>query len=209
MSAEQLDEFPTYRIKRPLDIIVATVGLVVTSPVMAMIAVCIRLTSPGPAIHRATRVGRGGSLFTLYKFRSMRVEESGQRITAAGDSRVTRVGRILRATKLDEIPQLINVLRGQMSIVGPRPEDPKYVESYHDGQRQILRFRPGLTSPASIRYRHEESLLAQAEDLEAAYATIAASKLSIDLQYFPSSTFRSDLGIMAKTFTSIFRRSAF
>jgi lipopolysaccharide/colanic/teichoic acid biosynthesis glycosyltransferase len=193
-------------LKRPFDIVTAAAGLLVASPVMVVIAACVRLTSRGPAIYRATRVGRGGSPFTLYKFRSMRVDQRGHRITAAGDPRITRVGRLLRSTKLDELPQFINVLRGDMSIVGPRPEDPKYVESYNDEQRQILKFRPGLTSPASIRYRHEESLLAQAVDVEAAYAAVSDAKILLDLAYFPSSTFRSDLAIMVKTIASVFRR---
>jgi lipopolysaccharide/colanic/teichoic acid biosynthesis glycosyltransferase len=126
------------------------------------------------------------------------------RITAAGDSRITGIGRLLRATKLDELPQLVNVLRGDMSIVGPRPEDPSYVSEYTDAQREILKWRPGLTSPASIEYRHEEDLLSAATDLDAAYATIMDAKIQLDVAYFSSSSARSDLKVIFRTVRSLF-----
>ncbi len=124
--------------------------------------------------------------FELLKFRSMLVgaAASGPGITAHGDSRITSVGRVIRSTKLDELPQLVNVVRGEMSIVGPRPEDPRYVEWYTDAQREILRWRPGITSPASLTYRDEESVLAGAENLDAAYRVVMADKIAIDLAYF-------------------------
>ncbi len=195
-----------YRSKRALDISVAAVALIVAAPAMAIIAILVRLTSSGPAIHRAIRSGQHGVPFTLYKFRSMRTTtgEVGSLITAAGDPRVTRVGRVLRATKLDELPQLVNVVRGEMSIVGPRPEDLAYVSRYTDDQRRILDWRPGITSPASIEYRHEESILQSADDLDTAYMTIADAKIRLDLDYFATSTFRADLGIILKTVRSIF-----
>jgi lipopolysaccharide/colanic/teichoic acid biosynthesis glycosyltransferase len=201
-----LIETPTpYRSKRALDISLAAVALVIAAPVMAIIAIGVRLTSSGPAIHRATRAGQHGVPFTLYKFRSMRTSTSvaGSLITAAGDPRVTKLGRVLRATKLDELPQLVNVLRGQMSIVGPRPEDPSYVGRYSEGQRRILSWRPGLTSPASIAYRHAEAILQSAGDLDSAYMAIADAKIRLDLAYFATSTLRTDVGIIVKTLRSV------
>jgi lipopolysaccharide/colanic/teichoic acid biosynthesis glycosyltransferase len=202
--AEPTEALQPYRSKRALDVSVATVGLVLAAPFMAIIAVIVRLTSAGPAVHRATRAGQRGTPFTLYKFRSMRTTTGGSLITAAGDTRITRIGRVLRATKLDELPQLVNVVRGEMSVVGPRPEDLAYVDRYTDDQRRILAWRPGITSPASIEYRHEETILGSADDLEAAYLAIAEAKLQLDLAYFPASTLRSDLAIMLKTARSIF-----
>ncbi len=193
-------------LKRTFDTVVAAIGLVIASPLMAAIAIAVRSTSPGPAIHRASRIGRHGTPFTLYKFRSMRIstDDEGTRITAAGDARITRVGRFLRSTKLDELPQLVNVVRGDMSIVGPRPEDPTYVERYTPAQREILNWRPGLTSPASIEYRHEEDILSAAGDLDEAYATIMDAKLQIDLAYFCTSSLRSDVGVILGTLRSLF-----
>src|SRR3954452_1076898 len=191
---------------RTFDVAAATLGLVFTAPVMAVVAVAVRTTSSGPAIYRATRIGKDGRPFTLYKFRSMRAARacSGTRITAAGDDRITAVGRLLRATKLDELPQLVNVLRGDMSIVGPRPEDPMYVSQYTEAQTAILAWRPGLTSPASIEYRHEEDILSAAADLDAAYAAIMQAKIDIDLEYFSSSSTWSDLTVIFRTIRSLF-----
>lgn len=152
--AERIATPPRYRSQKAFDVSVAAVALVFASPIMTIIELCVRLTSSGPAIHRATRAGQHEVPFTLYKFRSMRTAsgDTGSLITAAGDPRVTRFDRVLRATKLDELPQLVNVIRGDMSIVGPRPEDPNYVRMYTRDQRRILDWRPGITSPASIDY---------------------------------------------------------
>src|SRR4051794_11793955 len=195
-----------YRAKRAFDIALTAPALLVAAPFMAVIAIAVRLTSPGPAIHRATRVGRNGVPFTLYKFRSMRVPngEAGTLITAAGDARITPVGRLLRASKLDELPQLLNVLSGVMSLVGPRPEDPAYVDRYTEQERLILEWKPGITSPASIEYRHEEEMLQSEPNLEAAYAKVAAAKLQLDLAYFPTSSLRTDLAVIIRTIRSIF-----
>ena len=203
---EFLDSAEPYRSKRLLDIAIAVPALVVASPFMVVIAMCVRLTSSGPAIYRARRTGLHDEPFTLYKFRSMRTTYSSEAslVTAAGDVRVTRVGRVLRVTKLDELPQLFNVMLGQMSIVGPRPEDPTYVSRYTPQQRAILSWRPGITSPASIAYRHEEAILESAADLETAYTTISDAKLRLDLAYFPTSSLRSDVAIIFKTVRSIF-----
>lgn len=176
-------------------------GLVVLAPLFLILSVLIRLDSPGAVLHRSTRVGLGGRLFTLYKFRSMVVGAalSGPVITADQDTRVTRIGRTLRRTKLDELPQLVNVLLGDMSFVGPRPEDPHYVALYSREQLAVLGARPGITSPASLRYRSEERLLT-GEDWEDLYVRrILPAKLAIDLDYFHRRTVWSDLGVILAT----------
>lgn len=148
-------------VKRLFDVIVAAVGLIVLSPLFVLLAIWIKLDSQGPVFYRAERVGKGGRLFRMYKFRGMldNPAQIGLGITARGDPRVTRAGRFLRGTKLDELPQLINVLHGEMSLVGPRPEDPRYVTLYSLEQRLVLSVRPGITSPASVAYRDEEAML--------------------------------------------------
>ncbi len=196
-----------YRGKRALDLVVAGAGLVVMLPLLGAIALVVRLSSPGGAIHRAERVGRQGRTFTLYKFRSMRVGSgTGPAVTPRGDARITRVGAVLRRTKLDELPQLFNVLRGDMSIVGPRPEDPRYVDRYTCRQRQILQWRPGITSPASVAYRNEETILAAAEDLDAAYGDVMAAKIEIDAEYLQRASVLGDLHCIARTLTSVLQR---
>ena len=193
--------------RRLLDVLASGVGLLVLSPVLLVVSALVRLTSPGPAFHRAVRVGRAGRLFTLYKFRSMKLgaAAAGPGITRAGDDRVTRVGAWLRKTKLDELPQLINVFKGDMSLVGPRPEDPRYVELYSPEQREVLSVRPGITSAASVQYRHEEELL-QGEDWERTYReSIMPDKLRIELDYIRHRTLGRDLGILWKTVGALFR----
>jgi lipopolysaccharide/colanic/teichoic acid biosynthesis glycosyltransferase len=195
-------------VKRVFDAGVALVGLVLLAPVFAAVAGAVKLTSPGPVFHVALRVGRGGRPFRLLKFRSMRSDaaETGPAITRAADARVTAVGRVLRRFKLDELPQLINVLKGDMSLVGPRPEDARYVASYTEEQRRVLSVRPGITSPASIRYRHEETLLV-GEDWERQYLTaVMPEKIRIDLAYLEQRTFLRDLAILWGTFLAVFRK---
>jgi lipopolysaccharide/colanic/teichoic acid biosynthesis glycosyltransferase len=195
------------RVQRLLDIVVAAAGLVVLSPILALVAVSVRWSSPGPAWHRAERVGKGGRVFTLYKFRSMTADatQAGPGITGRGDPRVTSLGRWLRATKLDELPQLINVLKGDMSLVGPRPEDPRYVALYTAEQRRVLSVRPGVTSAATVQYRHEESVL-PGEDWEKAYvSTIMPDKLRIELEYLERRTLGSDARILWKTVIALFQ----
>src|SRR5919202_5607074 len=130
--------------KRTLDMTLAALALLVTAPLWPLVAVVIKLTSKGPVLHRAVRVGRDGKCFVVYKFRTMTVNDSAASpgITRGGDPRITRVGRWMRASKIDELPNLINVLRGEMSLVGPRPEDPRYVERYTHRQRKVLAVRP-------------------------------------------------------------------
>lgn len=194
-------------LKRLFDLLASAMGLVLLSPLFALIALLIRLTSPGPIFYRARRVGRGGREFTLYKFRSMvtDADRHGPGITAAGDPRVTPVGRVLRRTKLDELPQLWNVLRGDMTLVGPRPEDPRYVALYTPEQRRVLDVRPGITSLASLEYRNEESILC-GPDWEQRYVQeVMPAKLAIDLRYVQQATLFSDLVIILRTLLALFR----
>lgn len=192
--------------KRIFDIVGAATGLILLSPFLLLIAVAVKVASAGPVIYRARRVGRYGRNFDLLKFRSMTVSSSpGAAVTRAGDPRVTPIGRILRASKLDELPQLINVLRGDMSLVGPRPEDPRYTALYDDEQRQVLNVRPGITSAASILYRDEEGMLTAA-DWERQYVEqVMPEKLRIDLEYLRRRTFASDLALIARTIAAVFR----
>jgi lipopolysaccharide/colanic/teichoic acid biosynthesis glycosyltransferase len=166
-----------------------------------LIALLIVLDSPGPVFYRAQRIGKSGRIFHLLKFRSMVVnaDRQGPGITSAGDRRITRMGHFLRRTKLDELPQLLNVLRGDMNFVGPRPEDPRYVALYTAEQQQILAVRPGITSAASLAFRHEEQLLT-GHDWETVYRTqVMPSKLAIDLAYLGKRTLLSDLGLIVRT----------
>ncbi len=182
----------------------ASALLGVGSPLWLSIAVAVRVSSRGPALHRSLRVGLHGHQFELLKFRTMRVCNDGPAVTMSGDDRVTSIGRILRATKLDEVPQLVNVVRAEMALVGPRPEDPRYVANYNDEQLKILQARPGLTSPASIHYRHEEELLAAAEDLERCYLEeVLPHKLRIDVTWLSNRTALGDLTIIASTLRAI------
>jgi lipopolysaccharide/colanic/teichoic acid biosynthesis glycosyltransferase len=188
-------------LKRAFDILASTIGIVILSPVLVLIALVVRLNSTGPAFYRAIRIGQGGKPFKLYKFRSMIVdaERKGPGITSVQDDRITSVGRYLRRTKLDELPQLINVLRGEMSLVGPRPEDPRYVERYTPEQRAILQHRPGITSMASLTYRNEEQLLS-GPDWEQTYVdVIMPAKLDIDLDYASRANLLTDIGVILRT----------
>jgi lipopolysaccharide/colanic/teichoic acid biosynthesis glycosyltransferase len=192
-------------VRRLIDMLAAMGGLAVLSPLLAVLAVWIKLDSPGPVLYAARRTGRGGNPFRLYKFRSMTADadRSGPAITGAGDRRVTRAGRFLRGTKLDELPQLINVLRGEMSLIGPRPEDPRYVDLYTEEQRAILAYRPGITSPASLAFRHEEQLL-QGSDWESMYRTqVMPIKVAIDLAYMASRSLRTDLQVIVATLKAL------
>jgi FlaA1/EpsC-like NDP-sugar epimerase/lipopolysaccharide/colanic/teichoic acid biosynthesis glycosyltransferase len=186
---------------RGLDLIASGFGLLVLAPLFLVIGLVIRFTSAGPAFYRAERVGQGGRLYKLYKFRSMYVgaDQSGLGVTVKNDPRITPVGLFLRRTKLDELPQLINVFLGEMSLVGPRPEDPQYVALYSPEQRQVLAVRPGITSPASLRYQGEEALLS-GDDWEHIYKEqILPHKLALDLAYLRRRTVWTDLLLILKT----------
>ena len=189
------------RLKRPFDVFVSGLGLLALSPVLAGIAAAIRLDSPGPVIYRATRAGRGGLPFTMYKFRTMqtRQDSTATRITTHADRRITRIGRLLRSSRLDELPQLWNVLTGDMSLVGPRPEDPEYVELYSPVDLAVLAVRPGITSLAALLYRDEELLLV-GDGWERIYVErVMPAKLAIDRAYVEQQSLWLDLKILAAT----------
>jgi lipopolysaccharide/colanic/teichoic acid biosynthesis glycosyltransferase len=198
-------------LKRVFDITISTFFLSAFSPFFLLIAMFIKVDSEGPVLHRAQRIGKGGKPFTLYKFRTMVADASrrGPGITQQDDPRITRVGRFLRKLKIDEMPQLINVFKGEMSIVGPRPEDPCYVAHYTPEQRRVLSVRPGMASPAFIKYRHEEELLAAAgDDWECVYLTqILPDKLRMDLEYIEQQSFLGDLAILAQAALRLFERN--
>lgn len=192
---------------RLIDVLAAALGLLILSPLLLALALWVKLSSPGPIFYRARRVGRGGQLFHLYKFRTMvaDADRQGPGITTAGDSRITPVGRFLRRTKLDELPQLLNVLKGEMSLVGPRPEDPRYVALYNAEQQRVLQVRPGITSPASLQYRNESELL-RGRDWETVYTQeILPHKLALELDYLQKRSVWRDLGLIGQTVLSLWR----
>jgi lipopolysaccharide/colanic/teichoic acid biosynthesis glycosyltransferase len=188
-------------VKRVFDIIVAAAGILVLFPLLILTALLIKLDSPGPVLFKQQRMGTGFRPFWIYKFRTMRKSpENGPKITIGNDPRITRVGRFLRQTKLDELPQLINILRGEMSIVGPRPEVPQYVQLYQKEYQEILTIRPGLTDLASLKYRDEAALLAKAENPEQEYLTrILPDKISLAKDYLQRASFFFDLRLILKT----------
>jgi lipopolysaccharide/colanic/teichoic acid biosynthesis glycosyltransferase len=197
-------------LKRAVDVILSTIGAVFLVLLWLLVALAIKLDSPGPVLHRAVRVGMNGERFVLYKFRTMAADavSTGPGITRRGDPRITRLGRLLRSLKLDETPQLINVIRGDMSLVGPRPEDPQYVLGYSPEQRRVLTVRPGLCSLATVKYRHEEALLANSDDPENTYVhVVLPDKLRMDLEYIDHRSLPGDLGIMIRSLLSILGRS--
>ena len=191
-------------LKRSFDCVVALIGLLLLSPVLAALAIVVRLTSPGPVFYRARRVGRHGVPFHLLKFRSMRMDAAGPALTAVNDSRVTPVGRWLRASKLDELPQLWNVVRGDMSLVGPRPEAPCYVAHYTPEYRQVLTLRPGVTGLASVVYAHEEEELGRPNYEQYYIETLMPRKLSIEMAYLHTSSVWLDLRLLADTMLVVF-----
>lgn len=191
--------------KRLFDLVATACMLPVALPLILIVGTVIFLSSPGKVFHRALRVGKDGNLFRLYKFRTMVPDADvvGPGITTQNDARITPAGRLLRRTKLDEIPQIFNVLRGEMSLVGPRPEDPRYVELYSDKQKEVLTVRPGITSLAAIRFRHEEYLLT-GSDWETVYINnIMPEKLAIDLQYIRQSSILLDIRILLQTLLAV------
>jgi lipopolysaccharide/colanic/teichoic acid biosynthesis glycosyltransferase len=196
-------------LKRLLDIVGALLGLIVLSPVLLIAGVLVRLTSRGPALFRQTRVGLGGRDFTLLKLRTMTLRPGGEESAFdAGDtSRVTSLGRWLRAAKLDELPQLWNVLVGDMSLVGPRPEVRKWVKACPDRWAAIHSVKPGITDPASITYRHEEEILAAADDPERTYRQqILPRKLDLYEQYVRGHTVMGDVKIICRTIWAVIGR---
>ena len=185
---------------RWFEVLAALLGLVLVSPLMVVCALGVKLSSPGPVIFRQKRVGQGGRPFFLLKFRSMRVGERGPQVTRSGDARVTRFGRWLRKLKLDELPELWNVVRGDMALVGPRPEVPEYVNLQDPLWQEVLVARPGITDPVTLRLRNEEELLAQASDSERFYLEVLQRyKLKGYLDYLRCRTWWSDVGVLGKS----------
>lgn len=192
--------------KRAIDLVLSTAGLVVLLPLLVVVAILIKLDSRGPVFYRQVRVGHRGRPFTILKLRSMYVESdrTGGALTVRSDPRVTRVGRWLRRSKLDELPQLVNVLLGHMSLVGPRPEVPKYVALYTPEQRRVLEVRPGITDLASITFRDENDLLNAADDPERVYVDeILPKKLAISLEYVDRRGIIEDFRIMWHTVSRV------
>jgi lipopolysaccharide/colanic/teichoic acid biosynthesis glycosyltransferase len=187
-------------LKRALDIAASAAALLLLSPLLVLLALAVWFDSRGPVFFRQERVGRGFRKFRICKFRSMLHASEGPPVTASGDARVTRVGRILRAAKLDELPQLWNVLKGDMSLVGPRPEILEYVDLYRERYRTILGVRPGITDLASIRFRNEERILAAAPDPARHYREVLLpSKLSLAEQYIRTRSLGLDCRILLRT----------
>jgi lipopolysaccharide/colanic/teichoic acid biosynthesis glycosyltransferase len=191
--------------QRIVDILASSAGLLLLSPLFLVLGVLVKLQDGGPVLYRSMRAGVGGKLFSIYKFRSMvqGADAMGRGLTVRGDRRVTSVGRLLRAYKLDELPQLLNVVKGDMSLVGARPENPAYVARYTPEQREILRYRPGITSPASLHYRNEEELLGGGDTETLYLEKILPHKLSMDLAYLTRRTVRSDLVVILRTIGGI------
>jgi len=192
--------------KRIFDLVLSSLALIFLAPVMLVICVLMKFCSPGPILFRQLRVGKNGDEFWILKFRSMvnGAERIGKRITADGDSRVTRLGVFLRKWKLDELPQLWNVLKGDMSFVGPRPELPCYVREYTPLQVRILQVRPGITDPATLRFRNEGRILQQSPDPERFYhEKILPEKLTLNLQYLEEISLGRDISLLFSTIRSV------
>ena len=191
-----------FYVKRLFDILVSLTAIILLFPIMIVIGIAIKLDSSGPVIFKQPRTGRFGKVFNVWKFRTMVVdaEKLGRQITVGNDSRITKIGAFLRKYKIDELPQLINVFKGDMSLVGPRPEVPRYVNMYTEEQRRVLDVKPGITDLASIRYRDENELLGQAENPDEFYInTIMPDKLALNLEYINKSNVFYDIYIIIET----------
>ncbi|MBU1319811.1 MAG: sugar transferase [candidate division Zixibacteria bacterium] len=194
---------------RVFDIVFSLLILLITLPLTIPIALAVLLTSQGPIFFVQERVGCGGKSFNLYKFRSMLRDDDkvGLQLTLKDDSRVTLIGRFLRRFKLDELPQFLNVAAGTMAVIGPRPEVPKYVASYSPQMREVFDYKPGLTDPASIKFRDEPALLAHAENPERLYIEqILPEKVRLSIEYQRTRTAASDFGIICQTVAIMFGR---
>lgn len=189
--------------KRLFDIALALLGLLFLLPLFLLVAISIKLSSCGPVFYFGVRVGKNGKPFRMAKFRSMTIgaDQLGSSITTKNDVRVTPIGKLLRKSKLDETPQLFNVLIGDMSIVGPRPETPPWVDLYTEEQRRVLSVRPGITDAAQIMFRHEEDYLSS----DRHYAALMQHKIAVQLKYIDERSFLSDIQIIFATFYAIFQ----
>jgi lipopolysaccharide/colanic/teichoic acid biosynthesis glycosyltransferase len=189
-----------------MDVALSMTGLIVLAPAMAVVAIAVRLDSPGPALFRQTRMGLRGSPFAILKFRTMLPGTAGPSVTARTDARVTRVGRILRRLKLDELPQMWNVLVGDMSLVGPRPELERFVRHFPDEYARILTVRPGLTDFAALEYRDEESILSGSPDAEATYLRVVLpAKIALYHRYLDEMSLRTDVALVLRTLAALLR----
>ncbi|NLL31647.1 MAG: sugar transferase [Clostridiales bacterium] len=189
-------------IKRIFDFVASLIGIIIISPILTIVAICIKLDSKGKVLFLQKRVGKNGMPFNIYKFRTMvsDAEKLGKQITIGKDSRITRVGAFLRKYKIDELPQLFNVLKGDMSLVGPRPEVPKYVDLYTEEERKVLEVRPGITDLASLRYSDENEILGKVENPEEYYINvIMKDKLKLNLEYIEKSNIIFDIYLIIKT----------
>jgi lipopolysaccharide/colanic/teichoic acid biosynthesis glycosyltransferase len=194
------------RVKRLLDLVLCLATLPLSMPLMALIAVLVKLGGRGRVLYRARRVGRGGAEFNMLKFRTMAPGCGGLPVTCSGDPRVTRVGKWLRASKLDELPQIFNVIRGEMSLVGPRPEDPLYVAAYTPEQRLVLSVRPGMANSAFLRFGHELKYIERVapDDLDRFYrAELLPQTLDLELRYVRGWTLTGDLRILVQTLAGL------
>jgi lipopolysaccharide/colanic/teichoic acid biosynthesis glycosyltransferase len=196
-------------LKQAFDMLVALGGLLLLAPLLFLVALLIKLDSPGPVFFRQERIGKGFRPFLIYKFRTMFEDAAlkGGPVTFGSDPRITRVGRLLRKTKFDELPQLINVLRADMSFVGPRPEVRQYVELFRPDYEEILQIRPGITDLASLKYRDEAALLGQVENPEEEYLKrVLPDKIRLAKDYLQRSSFSFDLSLILKTLLRLFVR---
>ena len=189
-------------IKRIFDFFAALIGIIILSPILLIVSIAIKMDSTGDILFLQKRVGKDGKEFNIYKFRTMvtDAEKLGKQITVGKDNRITKVGAFLRKYKIDELPQLFNVLKGDMSLVGPRPEVPKYVELYNEEQRKVLSVRPGITDLASLKYSDENDILGKVENPEEYYINvIMKDKLTLNLEYIEKSNLFFDISLVIKT----------
>lgn len=194
--------------KRTFDVIASALGLWFLAPVFLGVSLAVWAHDRGPVFFRQERVGKDGKVFRIRKFRSMRADNQGALITSADDDRITPIGKVLRKTKLDELPQLIDVLVGNMSLVGPRPEVPRYVELWgREAAAEILSVRPGISDPAAIAYRNEQDELAAADDPERHYVeVILPRKVEMYLDYVRTRSFMGDIALILRTLAAVLRR---
>ena len=195
--------------KRTFDLVFAIIALLLLSPLFLLGSLLAKFQSKGPVFYKAKRVGKDEAVFEMYKFRTMVVNADtlGGSLTTYRDTRITRIGRFLRWTKLDELPNLINVIKGEMSLIGPRPEAPDYVKYYTAVQKQVLQVKPGMTGPSQLANRDEEEKLKGQQDAEHYYITeLMPKKLALDLHYVATQRIASDIGWLLKTFWAVIVR---
>jgi len=192
--------------RRMLDVVLSAIALVLLAPVLLLVALAVSLESPGGVLFRQVRVGQGGRTFTIYKFRTMRTTSQGPEFTPRNDPRITRVGRFLRRCGLDELPQFFNVLRGDMTLVGPRPETPSLAGGYAADCKQVFAYRPGLTGPAQVRLRDRDVLPTDRDELERHYLEeVVPRRVALDLEYQADPRLRRTLGHLVETALYILR----